>query len=128
MSFPKNLSYSKDFIWIEEKEGVIILGLIDIASEKAKEFVYINFPKKGENIKKNNTLISLEAVKWTGKLKSPVSGKVIEINSKAYDEPSIVNSKPYEVWLVKIKMDDNSELKELMNNEQAITFYKKEFE
>ncbi|MFA5303008.1 MAG: glycine cleavage system protein H [Candidatus Nanoarchaeia archaeon] len=123
MNFPKNLLYSKDYLWALKKEDLVIIGVIELAAKKAKEFAYINFPKKGDNVNKGDTLISLEAVKWTGTLKSPISGEVIEINSKAYGEPSIVNSKPYETWLVKLKIKNLEEFKDLMNSQKALKYY-----
>jgi glycine cleavage system H protein len=123
MNFPKNLLYSKDYLWVEEKGNLAIIGIIELAASKAKEFAYINLPKKGDKIKQGDKLISLEAVKWTGTLKSPLSGEVIETNMIAYDEPSLVNSKPYNIWLVKIKINNNAELNDLMNIQKALKYY-----
>ena len=124
MNFPKGLFYSKDYLWIETKKDEAVIGIIELAAKKAKEFAFINLPKKGDKIKIGNKLIDLEAVKWTGNLKSPVSGEVIEINSNAYNEPSIINSKPYNAWLVKIKIINKDELKNLLSYEEAIKYYK----
>ncbi|MFA5333393.1 MAG: biotin/lipoyl-containing protein [Candidatus Nanoarchaeia archaeon] len=123
MNFLKNLMYSKDYLWVEEKGDLAIIGIIDLAAKKAKEFAYINLPKKGGKIKKGDNLISLEAVKWTGNLKSPLSGEVSEINLQAYNEPSDINLNPYNTWLVKLKMQDKAELKELMNSQKALKYY-----
>lgn len=83
-----------------------------------------HLPKNGDKIKLGDKLIDLEAVKWTGNLKSPVSGEVFEINKEADDEPAIINSKPYETWLVKIKISNKIELKNLLSYEEAIKYYK----
>jgi glycine cleavage system H lipoate-binding protein len=123
MNFPKNLLYSKNYIWIEEKKDLAIVGIIELAAKKSKELVYINLPKKDKMIKKGETLISLEAVKWIGNIKSPINGQVIEINLNAYNEPSTINSKPYKVWLVKLKIKNKIELKELMNSQKALKYY-----
>ncbi|MDD4353862.1 MAG: glycine cleavage system protein H [Candidatus Nanoarchaeia archaeon] len=124
MEFPKNLLYSKDYLWVELKKDEAIIGIIELACKKSKEFAFINLPKKGDKIKIGDKLIDLEAVKWTGNLKSPVTGEVIEINSNAYNEPVIINSKPYNIWLVKIKISNKDELKNLLSYEDAIKYYK----
>ena len=46
----------------------------------------------------------------------PISGEVLEVNSKLEDSPEIVNKDPYgEGWLIKIKLSDKSELDELLD-------------
>ncbi|MDD2678957.1 MAG: glycine cleavage system protein GcvH [Candidatus Nanoarchaeia archaeon] len=127
MNFPKNLKYDKEHNWIDEKNGQAIIGMIEPSAKKTKEFIFINLPKKGEKIKKGQTYASLEAVKWAGNIKSPLSGEIIEINMKAYDEPSIINDSPYSAWLVKMKISNEKELKELMNSQEALKHYEKEF-
>ena len=37
----------------------------------------------------------LESVKAASDLYSPLSGKVVEVNSKLVDEPELINSDPY---------------------------------
>jgi glycine cleavage system H protein len=57
----------------------------------------------------------LEAIKWSGHLSSPLSGEIIEVNKPLFDDPSIINKDPYEKgWIVKLKISDKNELKDLM--------------
>jgi glycine cleavage system H protein len=47
---------------------------------------------------------------------SPVSGKVVEINSILEDSPELINSDPYgDGWIFKIEAKDMAELDNLMN-------------
>lgn len=44
-------------------------------------------------------------MKWSGEIESPINGEIIEINTKLFDEPSIINQDPYgEGWIAKIKI------------------------
>jgi glycine cleavage system H protein len=96
------------------------LGIIEPAASKVKEFVFIQLPEIGEEFKKGDTYVSLEAVKWSGHLSIPVSGKVLEVNENLFDEPGIINQDPYEKgWMVKIKISDKSEADELLNSEEV---------
>ena len=54
---------------------------------------------------------------WSSKrLFSPVTGEVVEVNKRLEKEPQLVNSSPYEdAWMVKVKMSDPSEKKELLS-------------
>jgi glycine cleavage system H protein len=56
-------------------------------------------------------------VKTVADLFSPVSGKVLEVNSGLNDAPESVNTDPYGAgWMVKIEMSDSSELDSLMDS------------
>jgi glycine cleavage system H protein len=44
-----------------------------------------------------------------------VSGEVTEVNTSLKDRPDYVNSKPHETWMVKVNMNNSSELASLMD-------------
>ena len=46
----------------------------------------------------------------------PVSGEILEINEMLEDEPELVNESCYEKgWLIKVKLDDLSQLDNLLD-------------
>jgi len=90
-------------IWTKKENGLTVIGIDKESASKVKEFVFIKLPKKGDKIKKGQVIISLEAVKWSGHVESPVAGEVVEINEKAYHNPALINKDPENTWLVKIK-------------------------
>jgi len=52
---------------------------------------------------------TIEAVKTVSDLFMPVTGEIIEFNSKLADSPEVVNSDPYgDGWMIKVKMDGSS--------------------
>ena len=57
---------------------------------------------------------TLSSGKWAGKLESPVSGEIVEINEDIVDNPEKINANPYDSWLVKIKIEDTGELEKLL--------------
>jgi glycine cleavage system H protein len=123
MGLPKNLKYDRNYSWVDVREGIATVGIIEPAAKKVKEFVFIALPEKNSQIKKGETYVSLEAVKWSGHLPSPISGRIIDVNSPLFDAPSKINSSPYESWIMKVKISNENELKELMNSEEAERFY-----
>jgi glycine cleavage system H protein len=49
---------------------------------------------------------------------SPVAGVIIEINEDVEDDAGLVNSGPYEEgWLLRIEIEDASQLEDLMSAE-----------
>ena len=119
-NLPNNLLYNQDYSWVRVEDDTAILGVIKPAVDKVKEFVFIKLPKKGQVLKKGETYVSLEALKWSGHLGSPLSGKIIEVNDPLFDEPSTINKDPYgEGWIVKIKISDQREFEKLIKVDDA---------
>ena len=47
----------------------------------------------------------------------PISGEVIEVNTRLDESPELVNSDPYgDGWIVKIRINSVSESNELLSN------------
>ena len=101
---------NQDYSWVMVEDGIATVGIQEESAKKVKEFVFINLPEKGKNIKKGEVYVSLEAVKWSGHLGSPVSGEIIEVNQALFDEPQAINKDPYKEWIMKVKMSDSKDL------------------
>ncbi len=121
--FPKQFKYNNDYSWVEVKDDIAIVGVVGSAAKKIEEFIFINLPISNKNIKKGDNYVSLEAVKWSGHLSSPVSGEIIEVNDSLFDEPSKINKNPYESWIMKVKLNNKEEIKSLMDSKDAKKFY-----
>ncbi len=123
MNLPDDLKYNKDYSWVKIEGNTAIVGIVEPAAKKAKEFVFIKLPEKSSKIKKGEKYVSLEASKWSGNLSSPVSGEIIDVNKPLFNEPSKINKKPYQSWIVKVKLENKEDIKELMNSKKAVNFY-----
>jgi glycine cleavage system H protein len=115
-----NLLYNRDFSWVKIDGDIATLGVIKPAADKVKEFVFIKLPKLGQVLKIDEVYVSVEAVKWSGHLTSPLSGEIIEVNDPLFDEPSIINRDPYgEGWVIRLKISNRSEIDKLISAEEA---------
>jgi glycine cleavage system H protein len=119
----KNYLYSKDNCWIKLNNNIAEIGVIENFTKQADEFIFLGLPKLNSNIEKGKSLIAFESAKWTGEVSSPLSGKIIELNDLAFNNPKVINQSPYNVWLVKIKFDNKDELDDLMKYEEASKLY-----
>jgi glycine cleavage system H protein len=55
-------------------------------------------------------------VKAVSDIVSPLSGEVVEVNTKVVEEPETVNEDPYgEGWLVRVRLTDAAEVDELLD-------------
>ena len=113
-SLPDDRFYDEYYTWIKMEGDVVSVGIIKPAADLVKEFVFIQLPENGKKIKKGEIYVSVEAVKWSGHMKSPLSGTVTDVNNPLFDEPSRINKNPYGEWIAKIKPGNPEELKLLM--------------
>ena len=95
------------YTWTKKEGDIYMIGITEEAAKAADEFVFIEMPEKGKKIKKGDKLLTLEAVKWTGTIESPVTGEVVETNQEVFNDPSLINKDP-SIWIVKIKGGENN--------------------
>jgi len=117
MNTPKELKFIKTDEWVKVDGNTAKIGISYFAQDQLSDIVYIEFNKElGESIERDQVLVTIESVKAAADVKSPVSGKVIEINESLSDTPETINEDPYENgWLYKVELDNLSELDELMD-------------
>lgn len=123
MNIPADLKYTQEHEWVRVDGDVAIIGITDFAQEQLGDVVFVEIETEGETLDKGETFGTVEAVKTVSDLFMPVGGEIIEFNEALADDPELVNKKPYDDgWMIKIKMNDSSELNELMdaNAYQAI--------
>ena len=111
-----SLYFTKDHEWIRIDGDTATVGISDHAQEQLGDIVFAEVPETGLHLSKGQEAAVVESVKAASDVYSPVSGEVIEGNSKVADDPSIVNSDPEgEGWFFKLKLDNPSELDGLMD-------------
>jgi glycine cleavage system H protein len=113
---PDDRKYSREHEWAKDNgDGTITMGVTDYAQEMLTDIVYVELPAVGKRVKKMQTVAVVESVKSVSDIYSPVSGEVVEAHQELEGKPELVNQDAYgEGWICKIRMDDASELGELM--------------
>ncbi len=116
---PDDLLYVKDHDWAKVEGDVATFGITDYAQQALSDIVYVELPEVGQTVEKGASYGTIEAVKAVADLIAPLSGEVIEVNEALNDDPSILNKDPYgEGWIVKVKLSNPDEAKELMSAEE----------
>ena len=115
-----NLHYASTHEWVRQLDGGIMeVGISNFAQEALGDVVYVELPEVGKSVSAADECCLVESVKAASDIYAPVSGEIVEVNEKLDDDPELLNQSPYEDgWMFRIKASDESELKELMN-EQA---------
>ncbi|MFF4822986.1 glycine cleavage system protein GcvH [Streptomyces sp. NPDC001312] len=106
MNNPQHLRYSKEHEWLSPvKDGVSTVGITEFAANALGDVVYAQLPEVGDTVAAGETCGELESTKSVSDLYSPVSGEVTEINEDVVNDPSLVNSAPFEGgWLFKVRL------------------------
>ena len=119
-----SIKYSEDHEWVDAKEDdLVVIGITDFAQEQLGDLVYVELPEVGDECTKGENISVIESVKAASDLVAPVSGSIIEVNSRLEDEPEIVTEDSMgEGWFIKVKLSDPAELDELMDEEAYNSF------
>lgn len=113
--YPENFRYTKEHEWISVEGDTGTVGITDHAQKELGDIVYVDLPKIGTTVEKMKVMGSVESVKAVSELFSPVSGEVVEVNADLAEAPEKLNLDPHgEAWLVKIRLSNPEELKDLL--------------
>ncbi|NEA43558.1 glycine cleavage system protein GcvH [Streptomyces sp. SID11385] len=122
MSNPTNLRYSKEHEWLSAAaDGVSTVGITAYAAGQLGDVVYAQLPEVGDSVEAGETCGELESTKSVSDLYSPVNGEVTEVNADVVEDPSLVNSAPFEGgWLFKVRVSE--EPGDLLSAEEYAAF------
>ncbi len=94
-------------MWARHDDGVVTVGLTDVAQNLAKGIISVSPKKVGRKVDAGKSVATVESSKWVGPVPSPVNGEIIEVNEAAVADPAIVNREPYgDGWIAKVRPDD----------------------
>jgi glycine cleavage system H protein len=105
--------YTREGVWVSpllqgEGPGVRIrIGLSDFLQQRSGDIAFAEIKPAGTTLAVGDEIASIETIKVNIALSSPVSGKVIEVNSAMDTAPEAINQDPYgEGWLAVIATSD----------------------
>lgn len=95
--------------------NIAYVGISEYAASQLGNVVYVDMPEVGDDVQAGDDFGAIESVKAASDLYAPVSGAIVEVNELLLDNPRLVNENPMENWIVKIEMNNPSELESLMD-------------
>jgi glycine cleavage system H protein len=123
--YPGDLYYSESHQWARVEDGTATVGITHYAQEQLGDVVYVELPRADDETRRGEPLGSVESVKAVADVNSPVSGRVVEVNTALDDEPERINQDCYgDGWMAKIDLSDPAEVRSLMNAQQYVQFVK----
>jgi len=116
MPTPTSLKYSKTHEWVKVEGTNASVGITGHAQEALGDITFVELPKVGADVKKDNACCVIESVKAASDINAPLSGKVSEVNESLETAPESVNSDPYGAgWIFKLSNVNSSDAAGLMD-------------
>lgn len=110
------LFYTEEHEWARIEGDIAVIGITDHAQKELRNVVFVELPVTGDKLTSHKDFGYVESTKAVNSILSPVSGEVIEVNSKLEESPELVNTDPYgEGWMVKVRITNKDELKQLLD-------------
>ena len=120
-----SIYFTKEHEWVKVKEGIGAVGISEHAAHELGDITFVELPKTGAVVKQFGILGSIESVKAASDIFAPLSGKVIKVNEALEVAPEIVNESAEDAgWMAWVEIADESELKNLMTQEQYDAYLK----
>ena len=116
-------SESHEYVKVEGKIGYI--GISDYAQHALGNVVYVDKPDVDDEVEAGSEFGAVESVKAASDLIAPVSGVVVEVNEALDDQPELINQDPYENWIIKVELSDETEIDNLMDAKAYAEFCEK---
>lgn len=93
-----------DQLWIEKRGTTFRVGLTNQGREDFGKITFALFPKIGQSLVTDETLVELEAEKAVTDLLMPLSGTVVAVNEDAVNDPAVLdNTDETLAWLVDLE-------------------------
>ena len=118
----EGLLYTKEDEWIKVEGQTATVGVTDHAQNALSDIVFLDLPTTGKKFKTGKKFGEVESVKAAADLYMPVAGTILATNQTLLGKPELINTKPYDCWMIKIEIEDSAELSSLMDA-QAYTDY-----
>ncbi|HOV39823.1 MAG TPA: glycine cleavage system protein GcvH [Spirochaetales bacterium] len=125
MTYDPKVKYQKSHEWARKEGNLFVVGISDYAQDSLGDVVFVELPEVGKTLQKGDVFGVVESVKAASDVYAPVSGTVVEVNSKLKEDPSLVNTDPFgRGWFVKIEASAPEEYEELLSAGEYEAFVK----
>jgi glycine cleavage system H protein len=115
MAYPADLKYTKEHEWIKVEGDSGVIGITDHAQKALGDIVFVELPNPGATITAGKSLGTVESVKAVSDIYAPASGTVAEVNQELATRPEKINADPHGAWMIKLKLSNPAEVKNLLS-------------
>jgi glycine cleavage system H protein len=99
--------YTRDGLWVLPEADRVRVGLSDFLQQRSGDIAFAEIKPVGTTLNVGDEVASIETIKITVALGSPVSGTVSEVNPAMDTAPEAINQDPYGAgWLAVLAAAD----------------------
>ena len=115
----EGLLYTKEHEWVKIEADIAVIGITDYAQQMVGEITFVELPAVGARFQLHGELGVVESSKVASDVYSPVTGKVVEVNSELESRPELINEDCYGAgWLCRLEISDDTSTNDLMDAKQ----------
>ena len=108
--------YTTEHEWLSVDGDIATVGITEHAQSQLGDVVFVDLPTVGKTVEQGKDAAVVESVKAASEVYAPITGEIVEVNSKLTDNPGMVNEDAEgSAWFMKIKIADPSQLDGMMD-------------
>ncbi|MDE0167846.1 MAG: glycine cleavage system protein GcvH [Bryobacterales bacterium] len=116
--YPNEFRYTREHEWVSIDGDTATVGITDHAQDQLGDVVFVELPQLGVRTQSMQSFGTVESVKAVSDVYSPLTGQVTEVNETLVDAPEKLNESPHgDGWLIKLQIEDRTEIETLMTAE-----------
>lgn len=120
---PADLKYVKTHEYVKVEGDIAQIGITAFAADQLGDVTFVELPKVGTKLKKDDKFGVIESVKSVSDLFMPIAGEITAINDRLTSEPELVNLDCYtEGWMMKVKIANADDLNGALTADQYKEF------
>lgn len=99
---PADRHYTTTHEWAQG-ESPVTVGITRWAADQLGDIMFLTLPEVGDEVTAGAVCAEIDSVKTVGEVLSPVTGTVVDVNTVALDDTTLVNSDPFGAgWLFRV--------------------------
>jgi glycine cleavage system H protein len=113
------MRFSGAHVWVKVEGSEAVVGLSDYLQDQMGEITSLELPDLGDVLRAKHRMGHVESEEASSPIEAPITGEVLEVNGEAIDNPDVINTDPYgSGWLLRVRVENPSELEDLINEEE----------
>jgi glycine cleavage system H protein len=107
MNPPADRRYTNTHEWaLPQADGTLLVGVTESGQDLLGDVVFAGDAKLAVKVAAGDAMALLESVKAAVDVHAPVAGEVLAFNTALEDNPALVNEKPWDTWIVRLRPAD----------------------
>jgi glycine cleavage system H protein len=122
--------YNPEGIWAQADGNLVRIGLTDFLQQHSGDMAFAEVKPAGTKLGFDDEIATVETIKVTLSLPSPVSGTILEVNPAMEASPEAINQDPFGAgWLAIVEASDwEADQAKLLNPQDYFEKMKREAE